>query len=266
MKNGRCIVVYESIYNGNTKKIAKVISQTLGCEMVNTQEASKINLSNYSVVGFGSGIYFGSHHPALLQIAESLDSSQQTVFIFSSRGNPIHGRYHNSLSEVLQRRGKIIAGEYTVKGYDGTGPFLIFGGGNCGKPDEKDMKSAEKFIRKTFPEYCVPDYYKLVKHLRPVIEGKVNTYELKLNSNSITHKGDILTINQSLCGGCRRCINICPVNVIEMFDDKAVPIRELDCTLCSMCVKNCNKRAIYLHYNWIDTIKVASRHSQKKSL
>lgn len=266
IKNGRCIVVYESIYNGNTKKIAREISQILGCEMVNTQEASKIDLSAYSVIGFGSGIYFGSHHPSLLQIANNLDTSNQSVFIFSSRGNPIHGRYHSPLRDILINKGKKIAGEFTVRGYDGTGPFLIFGGGNCGKPDERDLKSAEKFIRKTFPEYCLQDYYKLIKHPKPVKEGAVNKYNIDLIDRSLVLKGDLVTINQSLCSGCKLCENICPVNVIAMNNNKAFPANELDCTLCSLCVKICKNRAINLHYNWIDTIRVAKRHSAKKSL
>jgi flavodoxin len=43
--NKDCIIVYESIYNGNTEKIAKAVAQTLGCHIINPQEALKADLS-----------------------------------------------------------------------------------------------------------------------------------------------------------------------------------------------------------------------------
>lgn len=266
MKGNKCIVIYESIYKGNTKKIADAISQTLGCKMVNASEASEIDLSEYEAIGFGSGIYFGSHHPAIMKIAEQMDSSEQSIFIFSSRGNPMHGRYHSSLKEVLVKKGKEIAGEFTVRGYDGTGPFLIFGGGNCGRPNEKDVAKAVNFIKKILPDYCIPDYYKEVKERLPVKDGIVNTYFLRKRNENIVLKGDIVTINQGLCVGCGRCISVCPVGVIEMQSHKAIPAKELDCTLCSLCSQNCKERAINIHYSWRDAINVANRHANRTSL
>lgn len=266
MKEGKCIVIYESIYKGNTKKIADSISQILGCRMVNSSEASEIDLSEYEAIGFGSGIYFGSHHPALIKVAEQMDNSRQRVFIFSSRGNPVHGKYHAPLREVLINKGKLIAGEISLRGYDGTGPFLIFGGGNCGRPNEKDVEKAVKFIKKTLPDYCIPDYYKEVKQYIPIKDGIVNTYFIREKNENIVLKGDIVTINQSLCVGCSKCVSVCPVGVIEIHNQKAIPSRELDCTLCSICFQNCKERAINIHYSWRDAINVAKRHANRTSL
>lgn len=66
------------------------IDYRMTCDM-----AFQINLSEYDIVGLGSGIYFTSHHPLLLKIAENLNE-QQKVFIFSTHGNPFLGKYHSS--------------------------------------------------------------------------------------------------------------------------------------------------------------------------
>ena len=266
MKNYDCIIIYESIYKGNTKKIAEAMAHTIGCKIATAKEALNIDLSQYKTIGLGSGVYFGSHHPAIFAIVERMENSQQDTFIFSTRGNPMHGKYHKPIKEALLNKSKRIIGEFTVKGYDGTGPFLIFGGGNCGRPNEKDIEKAVKFIRTTLPEYCVTDYYKLIKNHLPVKDGTVNTYRYNHNNNSIIIKGDIVSINQNICIGCGKCITVCPMDVIEIQSDKAMALRELDCTLCSLCAINCKERAIYIHYSWKDAINVAKRHSGRNSL
>ncbi|NEW85474.1 MAG: hypothetical protein GZ094_24360 [Mariniphaga sp.] len=71
--NHKIIVLYESIYNGNTIKLARSMAQTLGCRFIQAQQALTEDLSQYSAIGFGSGIYFGTHHPALFEVVEKLD-------------------------------------------------------------------------------------------------------------------------------------------------------------------------------------------------
>jgi len=70
--NHNCIIVYESIYNGNTEKIAKAMAQTLGCKCIRPEEALQTNLSQFETVGFGSRIYFGSHHPNIIKVVETV--------------------------------------------------------------------------------------------------------------------------------------------------------------------------------------------------
>lgn len=264
--SNNCIIVYESIYNGNTEKLAKEMAHTLGCRIIKPEEALKTDLSKYKTIGFGSGIYFGSHHTSIMEVVKKLDSSEQEVFIFSSRGAPVLGKYHVPIKQLLIEKGKKIAGEFSVRGYDETGPWVIIGGGNVGKPDEKDLKKATGFIRKTFPHYCQPDYYKLIKTKLPVKAGAVNTYTLNTKAYRVVLKGDFVTINQNACIGCGKCVKVCPLYVIEIIKNKAIPSKEMECTLCRLCVKTCGERAIHLHYSWRDAINVARRHAGRKSL
>jgi ferredoxin len=264
--NTDCIIVYESIYNGNTEKLARVMAHTLGCRFIKAHDALDIDLSNYKTIGLGSGIYFGSHHTAIVEVAKKLDSSKQDVFVFSSRGAPVLGKYHEPLKKILLQKRKRIAGEFSVRGYDETGPWVIIGGGNVGKPDENDLKKAVKFLRNCLPQHCMPDIYMHVKTKLPVNEGFVNRYTHIENDTVVILSGDFVTINQNACHGCGKCIKVCPLQVIELVESKAVPVKELDCTLCRLCVVNCCERAISLHYNWLDAIKVAVRHGKRNSL
>jgi flavodoxin/NAD-dependent dihydropyrimidine dehydrogenase PreA subunit len=264
--NKDSIIVYESIYNGNTEKLARSMAQTLSCHFIKPQEALETDLSRYKAIGFGSGIYFGSHHPAIIEVVKKLDKSDQEVFIFSSRGAPVLGKYHEPIKKLLVEKRKKIAGEFSVRGYDETGPWVIIGGGNVGKPNENDLKKATKFIKKSFSQHCIPDYYLQLKTKLPLMEGSINRYTHIVNDTTVCLAGDFVTINQNACKGCRKCVEVCPLAVIELIDNKAVPVKELDCTLCRLCVANCSERAISLHYTWIDAIKVAIRHGKRNSL
>lgn len=264
--NHKCIIIYESIYNNNTLKLARAMAQTLGCYCITVNEALFMNLDDYETIGLGSGIYFGKHHPKIFEVVEKLNSSKQDLFIFSSRGNPFLGNYHQPLKEALCEKNKKIIGEFSVRGYDETGPWVIIGGGHRGKPNEKDLKKAVRFTQKTMPQHCMPDYYLQVQTKLPIREGKPNSYFVGTNGSSVMLKGDRITFNHSNCNGCRKCVEVCPLGIIRIDSKKAISENELDCTLCRLCVVNCKKRAITLHYNWRDAIKVAKRHGKRTSL
>ena len=264
--NHRCIIICESIYNANTLKLARTMAQTLGCSCVEPDVAMNLNLDGYETIGLGSGIYFGKHHPRLFDVVEKLDPNHQNVFIFSSRGNPFLGNYHQPLKEVILKKNKNIIGEFSVRGYDETGPWVIIGGGHRGKPDEKDLKKAVRFVEKILPQYCVEDLYLQVQNKLPVQEGKPNSYDIHNKGSTIRIRGDRVTFNHSNCNGCGKCVKICPLGIIQLEEKKAISKSELDCTLCRLCVVNCKQRAIHLHYTWRDAIKVANRHSKRTSL
>jgi ferredoxin len=264
MKNN-CIIIYESIYNSNTLKLAKVMAHTLGCNYTTVNEALALNLDDYKTIGFGSGIYFGKHHPKLFEVAEKLSSGRRSFFIFSSRGNPFLGKYHQPLKEALSDKGEII-GEFSVPGYDETGPWTIIGGGNKGKPDEKDLRKAVRFTQKILPQHIMPDLYLNIQNKLPIREGEPNSYIIGMNGTTVLLIGDRVTFNHNNCNGCGKCTKVCPLGIIHLENKKAIINRELDCTLCRLCEFNCQQRAISLHYNWKDAIRVAKRHGKRTSL
>ena len=61
--NKDVIIICESIYHGNTMKLARAFSSRLQCRLITADEALLVDLKAYQTVGLASGIYFTSHHP-----------------------------------------------------------------------------------------------------------------------------------------------------------------------------------------------------------
>jgi len=236
--NKDIIIICESMYNGNTMKLSTVMAFSLNCRIMSANEALLADLSRYKIIGLASGIYFTSHHPKIKQIANRLNSDQ-SAFIISTRGNPLLGKYHSDIKQILTHKGVKILGEFSTVGYDCTGPFIIIRGGNKGRPNERDEFKAVNFIEKLFPGY---------------IKDLTNTpcnYNVYIDAQ---------------CIGCGKCVTICPLNVFEIKDKKAVVINEKDCIHCNLCQKQCQERAILINHSYKEAIQIAKRHSDKRSL
>ncbi|NHV60591.1 MAG: 4Fe-4S binding protein [Candidatus Verstraetearchaeota archaeon] len=51
-------------------------------------------------------------------------------------------------------------------------------------------------------------------------------------------------VDHEKCNGDAICISVCPTNVFDLKDNKAVATREQDCILCMACVSQCPTQAI----------------------
>ena len=172
----KTLIIYISIHHKNTEKIAKVMAKVLEAGLVKPYEILPLNLiqgaqndekskvdinalSEYDLIGFGSGIYFGKHHKSLFKLAEKLPVFKgKKSFIFSTNGvsnwqniiNNILNRtlhFHNPLKKGLLEKGFDIIGEFDCRGFDTVGPFKLIGGINKGRPSEEDLENAENFAR-----------------------------------------------------------------------------------------------------------------------
>ncbi|MCK5629471.1 MAG: flavodoxin family protein [Nanoarchaeota archaeon] len=144
----KTLIIYISIHQGNTEKIAKAMAGILNAKLINPDEVKIDELSQYDLIGFGSGIYFQKHHKSLLNLVDKLPKLQnKNAFIFSTRGMGPVRFYHRLLRNKLLKKGFNIAGEFSCKGFDTFGPFKIIGGINKGRPGKKDLENAKDFAR-----------------------------------------------------------------------------------------------------------------------
>jgi len=51
-------------------------------------------------------------------------------------------------------------------------------------------------------------------------------------------------VDQEKCTACEECVNICPVDVFEIQDEKSVPVNAEECIGCESCVEVCEQDAI----------------------
>jgi NAD-dependent dihydropyrimidine dehydrogenase PreA subunit len=51
-------------------------------------------------------------------------------------------------------------------------------------------------------------------------------------------------VDKDACTGCGECVEICPVEVFELIDDKSEPVDADECLGCESCVEVCEAGAI----------------------
>jgi NAD-dependent dihydropyrimidine dehydrogenase PreA subunit len=51
-------------------------------------------------------------------------------------------------------------------------------------------------------------------------------------------------VDAEKCVGCGECVEICPVEVYELKDEKSVVVKEEECLGCESCVEVCEQKAI----------------------
>ncbi len=53
----KSLIVYHSMYKGNTEKIAKIMAAKINADLVHLKECSELIIRDYDSIGFRSGVY-----------------------------------------------------------------------------------------------------------------------------------------------------------------------------------------------------------------
>jgi flavodoxin len=145
------LIICVSVSHGNTASIAREMAAILGAEIREPEDVDPRTLSRYALVGFGSGIFGGSHHPRLRRFVEQLPPGVGTrAFVFTTAGL---GRaqwwpWQRSLESVLRAKGFDVVGSFSCRGYDTWPPLRLVGGLNRGHPDARDRDRAREFAER----------------------------------------------------------------------------------------------------------------------
>ena len=119
------------------------MASALESELFDLKDIRPNIITEYDLIGFGSGIYNLKPHKNLRKFVEDLNNVEtKNAFVFSTSGR---GKPNKWLKEKLSSKGFEIIGEFNCKGSSVHGLSKLFGGINKGKPDEDDLKNAEKF-------------------------------------------------------------------------------------------------------------------------
>ena len=147
----RRLIICVSVSNGNTAQVAHVLADVLGAEVREPEGVDPQSVADHDLVGFGSGIFAGSHHPRLRAYVEHLPPGRGTrAFVFTTSG---WGRsqslpWQRSLDAILRDRGYYVGPSFSCRGFDTWLPLRLVGGINKGHPDEHDLSRARAFAQR----------------------------------------------------------------------------------------------------------------------
>ena len=152
-KKGKSVIFLYSYHHMNTQKIGNVIAEKLSAELITVNDKIKADdYKNCDLYGFGAGIDSGKHYRQILEFAGKFPAVQKKrAFIFSTSGiysEKKMAKDHKALRDILLKKGFVIIGEFSCRGFNTNSVLKIFGGMNKGHPDNVDLKNAETFIEK----------------------------------------------------------------------------------------------------------------------
>ena len=157
----KSLLVLYSYHHKNTEKVAKVFAEALDAQIKTPQQINPQELQEYSLIGFGSGIYSDKHHNSLFNLVDKLPQvTDKNAFIFSTCGAPMKfmeldksyfseyiAKSHSALREKLQSKGYTIVDEFSCAGFNTNSMNKLWGGTNKGRPNAEDLKHAKEFAQ-----------------------------------------------------------------------------------------------------------------------
>ena len=141
----RKAIVYASVHHGNTEKLVKRIAEECRVDLIDAIKQMNVDLNDYDIIGFASGIYYSKFHKSILKFMEKNLADNKKVFLICTYGGSANFK---SIEQILNKKHASVVGKFGCKGYDTFGPFKLVGGIAKGHPDEEDMKDAVDFVKR----------------------------------------------------------------------------------------------------------------------
>lgn len=142
----KAAIVYYSKHHGNTKKLLDAIAQEYDIELIDVSNTKTFDLSEYEVIGFASGIYYGNMHKLVLQCAKKNLPLNKKVFFIYTCGR-VSATHTNDIRKIAEETHAEILGEYGCVGFDTFGPLKLIGGMRKGHPNAEEVRGAVKFYQ-----------------------------------------------------------------------------------------------------------------------
>jgi len=139
-------IAYYSQHHGNTKKLLDAIKELGDVKLINVVECKEADLSDYDIIGFASGTYYGKLSKAVMEFAKNNLPGNKRVFIINTYGGK--GASTKEMEHIIKDKSCQLLGIYRCRGFDTFGPFKLIGGIAKGHPNESDVNGAKEFFRR----------------------------------------------------------------------------------------------------------------------
>ncbi len=147
----KALIVCVSKSHGNARRVAERMAEVLDADVVEPESVDPETLSQYDLVGFGSGIYYMAVDDRLRKLIRRLPSLPTvanvrafTFFTSGAREVPLLD-YNKPVRKHLEAKGFEVIGSFSCRGFDTIGPFGFIGGINRGRPNDHDLDRAAAF-------------------------------------------------------------------------------------------------------------------------
>ena len=143
----KTVIVYASKHHGNTFKLIKAISDKYEIAIIDAMKETYIDLQEYDIVGFASGIDFGKFYLEIENFArENLPFHKEVFFLYTCAMD--REGFTDSIKEIALEKDAVILGEYGCRGYNTYGPWKLIGGMNKSHPTENEIQECVNFYEK----------------------------------------------------------------------------------------------------------------------
>ncbi len=144
----KILILYASTHHGNTKKVVEALAERFHTGLIDLMNDPVPDLASYDLLGFASGIYFGSFHKKILKLIEQSERlSGKKVFLLSTCGIG-YKDYAGGIKRQLASKGADVLGSFQCRGYDTFGLWGKIGGIAKNHPNQKDRENAVRFLEK----------------------------------------------------------------------------------------------------------------------
>lgn len=139
-------IVYASTHHGNTKKLVEEIADCYDVALIDAEQVRHVDLSEYDIIGFASGIDFGKFYPSVERfLQENLPKGKKVFFLYTCA--KVNKGFTKTMQVEALKKDAVLLGEYGCRGYNTYGPWKLIGGMNKRHPDRKELEGAVRFYR-----------------------------------------------------------------------------------------------------------------------
>lgn len=137
-------IVYASMHHGNTRKLVEAISSKHEVTLIDATNESNVDLTEYDMIGFASGIDFGKFYESVEKfLKDNLPENKKVFFLYTCAKTG--SNFTKTVKVAALDKGATVLGEYGCKGYNTYGPWKLIGGMNKNHPDVYEMNEVVQF-------------------------------------------------------------------------------------------------------------------------
>lgn len=267
------IVVFSP--TGNTLKVGKMLKKQLISRNITTQlynltgngivfskenlnKFIEENIAEHDLICIGSPVYAHHLHYNVKKIIKSLPKPKngwgRLAVPFVTYGAINSGIALHEAGKLLRKSGRITVFGMKINAFHCmTALPQINIKINEGMPGEESLPHIEELVNR-----IVELNHENINRSMDITK-KLNYQKLKNRIKAKTifrekfwhkHLYPKLIFNHDLCQKCEQCMNICPVNCIEMTHKGPIIPNPSRCIHCSACILECQFNAIEVNTNW----------------